>query len=299
MKKPLVSVVMITYAHENFIEQAVSSILMQNCDFEVELIIANDNSPDSTDQIVLDIIKNHPKGKWIKYTKHQINTGMMPNFIWALEQCSGNYIALCDGDDYWADPYKLQKQVDFLEKNESYSLCFHKINILNKDGDVVEDFITKVPENYETFENLANSNFIHTPSVVFRSKYLPLPLKLSNAPVGDYILWLHLASHGKIHYIPESMAIYREGVGIWSSKSQSNRLIEWCFVLFICIDYFKSFNIEKPLKKQLDSIYSQLSETFFHEIVTERNDFSNYIGMKKLSISLFRGAIKKFYKIFK
>jgi glycosyltransferase involved in cell wall biosynthesis len=295
--EPLLSVCLITYNHVNFIEQAVEGVLMQRVNFPWELIVADDFSTDGTRDILLEYQKKYPN--FIKLILQDKNVGPAKNWFDLISEPKAKYIAYFDGDDYWTDPYKLQKQVDFLEKNEEYTLCFHKINILNKEGLVVKDFITKVPENYETFENLAYRNFIHTPSVVFRSKYLPLPLELSYAPVGDYVLWLHLASHGKIHYIPESMAIYREGVGFWSSKSQSKRLIEWCFVLFICIDYFKRYNIETPLKKQLDSIYSQLSETFFHELVMEGNIFSNNIRLYKLFISLFKGAINKFYKIFK
>lgn len=289
----MVSVSMITYKHESYIKEAIEGVLMQIVDFTVELIIADDCSPDSTQNIVKHIIDSHPNGKWIKYFRHDPNLGMQQNGIFASNKCQGKYIAACEGDDYWTDPYKLQKQVDFLEMNESYSLSFHKINILNKDGDVVEDFITKVPENYEIFENLAYGNFIHTPSVVFRSKYLPLPLKLSYAPVGDYVLWLHLASHGKIHYISESMAIYREGVGIWSSSKKSAKSIQWCFVLYLCIDYFKEFNLEKPLQKQLEWSYSHLSEACFEEMASSKEDLSTHIPLKKLAKSLVIGLKKK------
>ena len=108
--KHKVSVVMITYGHEKFIREAIEGVLMQECDFEVELILANDCSPDQTDSVIQDIIKNHPKGCWIKYIRQENNIGMMPNFIFALKQCKGKYIALCEGDDYWTDPLKLQKQ---------------------------------------------------------------------------------------------------------------------------------------------------------------------------------------------
>ena len=126
----MVSVVMMTYGHENYIRQAIEGVLMQNCFFEVELIVANDCSTDKTDLIIKDIIQNHPRGNWIKYHHHEKNVGMMPNFIFALHQATGKYVALCDGDDYWTDPLKLQKQVGFLEENEEYVLCFHKIKIL-------------------------------------------------------------------------------------------------------------------------------------------------------------------------
>ena len=122
-----VSVVMVTYGHEQFIKQSIEGVLMQDCDFDIELILANDCSPDLTDEVVRGILENHPKSNWIKYTKHPKNIGMISNFMWAASQATAKYIALCDGDDYWTDPLKLQKQVDFLEANEDYAICFHDV----------------------------------------------------------------------------------------------------------------------------------------------------------------------------
>ena len=289
----MVSVSMITYKHQSFIKEAIEGVLMQIVNFPVELIIADDCSPDSTQNIVKDIIDGHPNGSWIKYFRHDTNLGMQQNAMFATNKCQGKYVAVCEGDDYWTDPYKLQKQVDFLEKNEEYSLSFHKIEILTKDGEVVKDFITKVPENYESFESLAYGNFIHTPSVVFRSEYLPLPLKLSNAPVGDYVLWLYLASKGKIHYIPEAMAIYREGVGFWSSAKKSSKSLQWCIVLYLCIDYFKEFNLEKPLQKQFEWRNLHLAESCFEEVSCSKEDLSTNVPLKILVKSLIIGLSKK------
>ncbi len=165
-----ISIIMVTYGHEKYIREAIEGILMQRGDFNFELIIANDASPDATHQIVSEILKNHTNSDKICYIEQEKNIGMMPNFIFALQQAQGDYIALCDGDDYWTDPYKLQKQVDFLEANPDYVLSFHKVKILKPNGDLEEDFITNVPENYEIQETWAGlGNYIHTPSEVFRN----------------------------------------------------------------------------------------------------------------------------------
>jgi glycosyltransferase involved in cell wall biosynthesis len=195
---------------------------MQEYNGEIEFIIANDDSPDDTHHIVLDFLKTHliPHGISIKYTKHEINLGSLPNFIWALQQAKGDYIALCEGDDYWTDPLKLQKQVDFLETNPDYVLSFHKVKILKLDGELVEDFITKIPENYETQETLARlGNYIHTPSVVFRNVIKEFPKEIYLSPIGDYFLYVLLAKHGKLKYLDEHMGIYRHGVGVFSSEN--------------------------------------------------------------------------------
>ena len=194
--------------------------IKKKINFDFELIIVNDNSPDTTDTIISEILKNVSKASRIRYIKHDENIGMMANFIFALQQAKGKYIGLCEGDDYWIDPYKLQKQVDFLEANPDYVLCFHKVKILKPNGELVEDFITKVPENYEAQETLARlGNYIHTPSVVFRNIIKEFPPEFSLSPVGDYFLYMMLSEHGKLKYLEEEMAVYRYGVGIHSSKT--------------------------------------------------------------------------------
>jgi glycosyltransferase involved in cell wall biosynthesis len=131
--KPLLSVLMITYKHQSFIREAVEGVLNQEVTFPIELIIADDNSPDDTSQIVNDIKNSHPQGALIKYIKHDRNIGMMDNAMFILNISNAKYIALCEGDDYWIDKYKLQKQVDFLENNSNVSMCGHYV-ALSKNG---------------------------------------------------------------------------------------------------------------------------------------------------------------------
>ncbi|HMP32617.1 MAG TPA: glycosyltransferase, partial [Saprospiraceae bacterium] len=215
MKKPMVSVVMITYKHEAFIREAIEGVLMQECDFDVELIIADDGSPDDTSSIVQNIISTHPKGHWIKYTRHQENKGMMPNFIWSLQQCKGKYIALCEGDDYWIDPLKLQKQVDFLEENKEYSMCFTNRKML-----INNNFIDQLSEESEYITQDIYSGFIpSTQTIVFRTNSLNANLLSTyNSPSGDRLLCFILSLDGKIKKLNFTSAIYRYTEdGIWSS----------------------------------------------------------------------------------
>lgn len=236
---PKVSVCMITYGHEKYIREAIEGVLMQEYDFEVELIIANDCSPDKTDDVIHNILENHPQATWIKYVKHDTNIGMMANFIFAMQECKGKYIALCEGDDYWTDPLKLQKQVDFLEANPDYVLCFHPVSILKTNGDIVDDFVTKVPDNYESIETLARlGNYIHTPSVVFRNIIKEFPFEFSQSPIGDYFLYMMLAEHGKLKCLEDNMAVYREGIGVWSDKSIYFRNFNTALVHTYLFDYF-------------------------------------------------------------
>jgi len=228
MLQPTVSVCVITYSHEKFIAEAINGVLMQECDFEVELILANDCSSDNTDEVIQNILKNHHRASWVKYIKHKKNLGMMANFIFAMQECQGKYVALCEGDDYWTDSLKLQKQVDFLEANPNYAICFHKVNILH-DGIIKEDTITaKVPET-TTIKDLAKGNYIHTCSVVFRNNLFPeFPKYFNQSPVGDYFLHMLNARYGTIKYIDEIMGVYRlHGTSVWSSKTQNERELIW------------------------------------------------------------------------
>ena len=268
-QNPKVSVCMITYGHEKYIREAIEGVLMQECDFEVELILANDCSPDKTDEVIEDILKNHPKASWIKYLKHDKNIGMMPNFLFALNHCKGDFIALCEGDDYWTDPLKLQKQINVLKVSPDCVLCFHKVDILKTNGEIVDDFITKVPENYETIETLARlGNYIHTPSVVFRNVIKEFPSDFEQSPIGDYFLYMMLAEHGKLKYLNDKMAVYREGIGIWSTKS----------------DYFRNFNTALLHTCLIDYFYlrgnNELVEMFLKRIQSFIDNFGEDLAVK-------------------
>lgn len=260
---------MITYNHEKFIREAIEGVLMQDCDFEIELIIANDCSNDKTDDVIQNILEKHPKASWIKYIKQEENFGMMPNFIFAMRQCIGQYIALCEGDDYWTDPLKLQKQVDFLDSNPDYVLCFHQVDVLKTNGEIIDDFITKVPENYETIETLARlGNYIHTPSVVFRNIIKEFPFEFELTPIGDYFLYMMLVEHGKLKYLEDKMAVYRYNVGVFSQMTglkiaNSNVRMYSCMISYLKNEEIKKIIFDKQIQvvsNHYDSIEKKINE---------------------------------------
>ncbi|GMQ26645.1 glycosyltransferase [Algoriphagus sp. oki45] len=203
---------MITYNHEKFIAEAIYGVLMQEVDFEVELIIADDCSTDRTGEIVKTFIDSHPKGHWIKYTRHKKNLGMMPNFIWALESCQGKYIAFCEGDDYWIDSNKLFNQVFFLINNPNFSFSFHdayylyngikektfsdKYTFLNRGSKV---FSIKDLEKYKWF--------IPSCSLVFRN--FKIPNWLSKSSIGDFSIHLILSEIGDFYFHDSIWGVYR------------------------------------------------------------------------------------------
>jgi glycosyltransferase involved in cell wall biosynthesis len=256
-KGVLVSVCMITYNHEKYIEQAIHGILMQETNFEIELIISNDCSPDNTDSIIQNILKIHPRSSFIKYIKHSKNLGMMPNFIFALKEAKSKYIALCDGDDYWTDPLKLQKQVDFLERNSDCNLVFHGVNEL-KDGLILEKNLKKkVDSNKHYFKDFLTEKFNpKTCSIVFRKNILK-PIIEKNIKAWDYTLCALCYFNSYAYYLNENMGVYRIHENGMASGMKSYE-----YEYFRLEQYNSLLNYLKP-KEEYKLIYKKINTTNF------------------------------------
>lgn len=209
-----VSVIMITYNHAKYIEQAIDGVLMQKTDFKVELIIANDCSTDTSDSIIKKKIDTITSRVSIQYYYHDKNKGIQPNFIFAFEKCQGNYIALCEGDDYWTDSLKLQKQVNFLEANAQYSYCSHQSMIL-KDGELLQK---PTKTGIKTLEDVMNGNVLNTATLMFRKSAIEnLPHFFNSVKAGDWILQFIALQHGDAYVLDDVMSVYRNHEqGLWS-----------------------------------------------------------------------------------
>lgn len=212
----ILSVCMITYNHENFIRDAIEGVLMQKTNFPIELIIGEDCSTDKTRKIVMEHAELYPN--IIRALLPEKNLGMSQNFLETLNACSGKYIALCEGDDYWTDPNKLQKQVDFLEENEkavavvtNTAICDFQNKIIQKERIVIPPNNTEGIFNLHDFFN--NNHFYPTLTLCFKSNYNNWLLKemkrMSNPFLGDWILFVLLHTKGDFGYINKSTACYR------------------------------------------------------------------------------------------
>lgn len=214
----MASVCMITYNHEHFIRQAIEGVLMQQTSFPIELVIGEDCSTDRTREICIEYQQKHPDK--IRLLLNEKNLGMNPNFMATLKACTGKYIALCEGDDYWTDPLKLQKQVEFLEANKEYVICAHDVWV-KTNGELKDDFIIKkrFPKTtFNVFDLLFFGNQIHTPSVVIRNDLSDYPEQALKSPLGDFFLWVWLTREGGlIKKFEEKMGVYRHGVGVFSN----------------------------------------------------------------------------------
>jgi len=230
-----VTVSLITYNHAPFIAQAIESVLMQQTSFDFELLIGEDDSSDGTRQIVTGYQAKYPARirLFLNDRKNVICVNGKPTGLWNfannIRNSHGEYIALLDGDDYWASPLKLQKQVDFLEHNRDCALCFHNVRILDEADPGCQELHHPNPMRAKyDIEDVLRGNFLHTCSVVFRSRLLKdLPSWFFKCPMGDWPLHVLNAQHGRIGYLDEVMAVYRKhGQGVWSSQSRLQILAE-------------------------------------------------------------------------
>lgn len=234
--KPLVSVCVQTYKHEKYIKQCLDGILMQKTNFEYEILLGEDDSPDKTREICINYAEKFPqKIRLFLHDRSNViylddNPTGRYNFIYNLINANGKYIALCEGDDYWTDPYKLQKQIDFLESNSDYVLCFHDATVRDSSGNLISDSLLKSNKIDFTKEDLVCGGGIITVSVVFRNSKTIIPSNFTKSINGDTVLYSWLGQYGKGKRLSNvENAVYRKHVGgIWSSKDNeyqfSNKL---------------------------------------------------------------------------
>lgn len=237
------SVCLITYNHEQFIAQALDSILQQKTSFDFEIVIGEDASTDSTRHICRQYADQHPTT--IRLLPRQSNIGMMRNFMETFGNCRGEYIAFIEGDDYWTDPLKLETQVSFLENNKEFSLCFH--NVVNKFMRINENAEVlfhkqKIPDIYET-SDLLKQWFIPSSSVLLRSyPDFQLPHWFIYCKSGDIPFLLLISLRGKLKYIHQLMGVYRiHDAGISSTHNGYEKIISMIYI-------YENFDIHTGFK---------------------------------------------------
>jgi len=246
---PLVSICCITYNHENYIREAIEGFLIQQTNFPIEIIIHDDASTDNTANIIREYEKKHPAIiKPIYQSENQWSKGIKPSPTYVWPKARGKYIALCEGDDYWTDPYKLQKQVDFLETNLDFSICAHKVKVLINNKLKEDNFLRIIPK-ISTQEHLARGNYLRTLSVVVRfpkNKKFVIPQGIR---LGDHFLWMYISQYGKIMVLDEIMGVYRyHSKGNWSGAEKKTKIEEIITHYDVLADFFKKQPVYKLLK---------------------------------------------------
>jgi glycosyltransferase involved in cell wall biosynthesis len=265
------SVCVPAYNHEKYIAQMLDGALMQRTDFPFEIVIGDDASTDNTPDIIQHYIARNP-GR-IRAFLHSTNQGPTEprefagrnNVLQLLKACKGEYVAMCEGDDYWTDPLKLQKQVDFLDKNPDFSICHHNMLVTYEDGSDSHSFNLREQKIISTIEDILEDKwFMATASWVYRNHFLTHDFAdwHTKAAAGDWAVMIQLAAQGKIGYLPETMGVYRKhSAGLSNVHSQTNRN----FLLnrkemFENVDQWLGYRYHRTIEKTLKKYEGQLSD---------------------------------------
>lgn len=252
--KPLVSISCITYNHAPYIRQCIDGFLMQKTTFPFEILIHDDASPDGTADIIREYEKKYPLLiKPIYQTENQYSKGISINETWNFPRAKGKYIALCEGDDYWIDENKLQMQVDFLERNPEYGMCYTKTKMFVQKK---EKFSKKLfGKNVKDFEDLLfNGNRIPTLTTVFKKDLLDNYLKDIYPQdkgwlMGDYPMWLYFAHESKVKFLIGITTVYRVLENSASHSDDVEKSVAFEKSYWDIRDFFS----KKYLKKEFES----------------------------------------------
>jgi glycosyltransferase involved in cell wall biosynthesis len=310
---PIVSICCLTFNHEKYIRQTLDGFLMQQTNFSYEIVIHDDASTDNTVNIIKEYDLKYPNVfKPIYQKENQKSTyksGMNPRFNYP--RSVGKYIALCEGDDYWTDPLKLQKQVDFLEANPEYVGCYNGCKHINDKDEVIKE--TRY-ENYNSpsaEQLLTAEGAMITHSVMFRNIIKSYPALFDGVPSGDTILYHLLGFHGHGKFLSDiKYSAYRiHGGGIWSGINDLQRMKNTLSTMSaikenlskhfgIKSDYIKKTNVA-TFNNINSYLYQNLHQKEFKiyfkliNYILKQNNFSKSFLLKEHFIDLFQRVFKK------
>lgn len=269
-------IVTTTYNQEKYIGQAIEGFLMQKTNFPYKIVISNDCSTDNTEKIIKEYQEKYPEK--IELITNKQNLGAMGNFIHTLSNIKDcEYVALCDGDDFWTDENKLQKQVDFLDEHQDYNICFHKSKLFYEEDEKEESIIPENIKEETTIEDLVEQNYIVANSVVYRWKFNDKNLEEifpTDIVPGDYYVHLLHAQDGKIKMFDEVMSSYRRhSGGMWWSNDSENKEK---FTLEYGRKFLNFYNAaDKYIELPDNAFFAQRKDMVYNMIVT-------YVKNKKI-----------------
>lgn len=288
--KPLVVIRCITYNHEKYIRETLEGFVMQKTDFPFVAIVHDDASRDKTAEIIKEYNEKYPKiilpifEKENLFSKHDGTITRVINK--ACKVTRAKYLAFCEGDDYWTDPNKLQKQVDFLEAHPDYGMCYGKVKRYSQER---REYIGISGNNKCSFEDILQANPIPTLTALIRTEIknsysLEIAPETKNWKMGDKPLWLWISLHSKIKFLDDIMGVYRI---LPNSASHSSSFIKWLEFIINAIEielFFINYSNTDILKERKKHILSR----YRYMLAIEAN--------KSSEKRIFRQEFKKYYK---
>lgn len=266
--QPMVSVCLITYQHVSFIRQAIESILAQQADFEFEVLIGEDGSSDGTREICKEYAAQYPDKirLFCRRREDVIHINGRPtgrfNFCQTLAESNGKYVALLEGDDFWVDDLKLQKQVTLLESDTKLSGCFHQVNRMTDKGEVLERFVEEPLPEYLTKDLLVQTRY-HTSSLMLRNTIWlhKLPLWHRDVLLMDRLLAILASLQGPLGFIDETMSHYRlHSGGIYTGERGLRRLQDYSIMYARFLEHLSGLDSssQEELKQAYKKYYLKL-----------------------------------------
>ena len=302
----VVSICCITYNQEKYIADAIESFLMQKTNFKFEILIHDDASTDHTAMIVREYAQKYPELiKTVLQSKNQYSQGIKMKSTYLYPKVQGRYIALNEGDDYWIDPYKLQKQVDYMEAHPECSLSVHAAHKVSADntplqGDIRPHVGNKIFDIDEVI--MGGGGLFATNGMFYRTEFaFQEPDFLKNCPIGDYPLAIHLALMGTVYYMDECMSVYRSGVeGSWSSTMLGDNYIkkykpflEVIETMLLEVDAFSQYKYTGIIQQRIIDIEGDfLLKMYDVKTLKEDEKYRNFYQSlnKKKIMKLYLGA---------
>ncbi len=293
-----VSINCVTYNHEKYIRDALDSFLSQKTNFEFEILVHDDASLDKTTKIIEKYQKKHPKIiKPIYQKSNQYSQGKRIFYEFNHKRAIGKYVAMCEGDDYWTDNYKLQKQFDYMENDTNCTICVHSVEIINnltKRQNEIHPF--KENSKFNLSDYLKKNLFLSTSSIFYRKKAFDNPPKFFlDATVGDTPLKMILLKHGHGYYLDEVMSTYRKNIkGSWSNimKVEKNKRIAHEINMIAFLKHFDIYTEYVYQNLINDAITNREQKIIIEKIKMNSNEFFSE-EFRKLK---FNKKIDIFYK---
>lgn len=264
---PLVSISCATFNHKDYLRDAIEGFLMQKTEFLFEILIHDDASTDGTTEIVQEYERNYPSQIYPVYQKeNQFSKGISISSTYNWPRAQGKYIAMCEGDDYWTDPFKLQKQVDFLEVNTEYSLCFHNALLIDEGRNTAPKRIfNNEQKRTSNIEDAISGIGIPTASILFEKELLHIPEWFMHIYNKDFAIQLLMAEKGKIGYINEVMSVYRRQPGGLNATMKQPRIIQHQIILLSYFNIHTRFKYKELINKRIKMKFEDYTNQLFNE----------------------------------